>query len=53
MNSIQHKFVSSLVFLIIIFLSLPAQAFFGGKFKEEVDKEKGARSEERRVGKEC
>ncbi len=42
MNSIQHKFVSSLVFLIIIFLSLPAQAFFGGKFKEEVDKEKGA-----------
>ncbi len=42
MKSFQIKWAPSLVFLLIIFLSLPAQGFMGGKFKDEVEKEKGA-----------
>lgn len=42
MKSLQPKWASLLAFLLVIFLSLPAQAFLGGKFKDEVVKEKGA-----------
>ena len=42
MKAMQHKFSFVLVFLMISFLCLPAHAFLGGKFKQEVEKEKGA-----------
>jgi len=46
MKAVKHNWVSSLislaVFFLVFFLSLPAHAFLGSKFKSEVEKEKGA-----------
>ncbi len=36
------KWVSPIVFFLVVMLTLPAYGFMGGKFKDEVEKENGA-----------
>ena len=42
MTSRVSKWVSPIVFVLVIVMSLPAYGFLGSKFKDEVEKEKGA-----------